>query len=157
MEKHIYLFKKTFVFTGSLSIILALIDYFFNLMYFDTKGYFGAFQFLMFSIFTLSLYLFFISSDIKKDKFIYLSWLNYILLIASLLSFSYWGIIYQVALALLFPAYFAIMTIINLIVMSIVYLIKKTGGQYFFQDWIFFVGLIVFYIVYGIINREINS
>lgn len=157
MEKHIYLFKKTFVFTGSLSIILALIDYFFNLMYFDTKGYFGAFQFLMFSIFTLSLYLFFISSDIKKDKFIYLSWLNYILLIASLLSFSYWGIIYQDALALLFPAYFAIMTIINLIVMSIVYLIKKTGGQYFFKDWIFFVGLIVFYIVYGIINREINS
>lgn len=157
MEKHIYLFKKTFVFTGSLSTILALIDYFFNLMYFDTKGYFGAFQFLMFSIFTLSLYLFFISSDIKKDKFIYLSWLNYILLIASLLSFSYWGIIYQDALALLFPAYFAIMTIINLIVMSIVYLIKKTGGQYFFKDWIFFVGLIVFYIVYGIINREINS
>ncbi|WP_426094149.1 hypothetical protein [Flavobacterium sp. DSR2-3-3] len=157
MEKHIYLFKKTFVFTGSLSIILALIDYFFNLMYFDTKGYFGAFQFLMFSIFTLSLYLFFISSDIKKDKFIYLSWLNYILLIASLLSFSYWGIIYQDALALLFPAYFAIMTIINLIVMSIVYLIKKTGRQYFFKDWIFFVGLIVFYIVYGIINREINS
>ena len=157
MEKHIYLFKKTFVFTGSLSIILALIDYFFNLMYFDTKGYFGAFQFLMFSIFTLSLYLFFISSDIKKDKFIYLSWLNYILLIASLLSFSYWGIIYQDALALLFPAYFAIMTIINLIVMSIVYLIKKTGRQYFFKDWIFFVGLIVFYILYGIINREINS
>ncbi|WP_426090497.1 hypothetical protein [Flavobacterium sp. DSR3-2] len=157
MEKHIYLFKKTFVFTGSLSIILALIDYFFNLMYFDTKGYFAAFQFLMFSIFTLSLYLFFISSDIKKDKFIYLSWLNYILLIASLLSFSYWGIIYQDTLALLFPAYFAIMTIINLIVMSIVYLIKKTRDQYFFKDWIFFVGLIVFYIVYGIINREINS
>lgn len=157
MEKHIYLFKKIFVFTGSLSIILALIDYFFNLMYFDSKGYFGAFQFLMFSIFTLSLCLFFISSDIKKDKFIYLSWLNYILLIASLLAFSYWGIIYQDALALLFPAYFAIMTIINLIVMSIVFRIKKTGGQYFYKDWLLFVGLIVFYILYGIINKKINS
>ncbi|WP_426062564.1 hypothetical protein [Flavobacterium sp. DSP2-3-1] len=156
MEKYINRLKNTFLIFGCLTLILFLLHEN-RLLGHDIKGYLMAFETILFFIFIVSLYSFFILSDIQKDKFIYLSWFNYILLIASLLSFSYWGIIYQDALALLFPAYFAIMTMINLIVMSIVYLIKKTGRQYFFKDWIFFVGLIVFYILYGIINRGINS
>lgn len=157
MEKYIVLLKKTFLISGSSSIFLALIDYYFNLMHFDTKGYFGAFQFLLFSIFILSLYTFFVFTDIKKDNFICLSKLNHIALFTALLFFIYWGIIYPDALAFLFPSYFVIFTIINLLIMSIIYLIKKTGGKYFFKEWLYFFGLIAVFVLYIVIMSLIKS
>lgn len=153
MKKHIILLKKTFFIAGGLSILLALIDYFFNLMYFDTKGYFGAFQFLIFLIFISSLYIFFILSDIKKDKFFFLRYINYILSIVSFIFFIFWGVIYPDPLAFLFPGYCAFMTTVNLLIMSIIYLFKKTGGKYFYKEWFYFFGLIAFYALYDIIIK----
>jgi len=159
MKKNITFFKKTFLITGSLSILLALIDYFFNLMYFDTKGYFGAFQFLILLIFILSLYLFFIFSDIKKDQFVCLKRLNYFGFIVLLLVSCYWffnfnnprdAIVY-------FVIYFYTFVFANLILMSIIHLIKRTEGIYFYKNWLYFFGLIAFCILFVIIVKCIKS
>lgn len=159
MKKNIILFKKTFLITGSLSILLALIDYFFNVMYFDAKGYFGAFQFLIFLMFVLSLYLFFIFSDIEKDKFICLKRLNYFGFIVLILISGYWFFNYNNPrdAIVYFVIYFYIFVFVNLILMTIIYEIKKTGGHYFLKEWLYFFGLIAFCILYVIIIKCIKS
>ncbi|WP_426065371.1 hypothetical protein [Flavobacterium sp. DSP2-3-1] len=156
MEKYIVLLKKTFLISGSLSILLALVDYYFNLMHFDTKGYFGAFQFLLFSIFILSLYIFFILSDIKKEKFVFLRYFNYTLILVSFSFFIIWGVIYPDPLAFLYPAYFGILNVFNLIVMTIIYQIKRTGGDSIFKEWLYFFGLIAVFVIYIVIMSLIK-
>ena len=156
MEKYINRLKNTFLIFGCLTLILFLLHEN-KLLVHDIKGYLMAFETILFFIFVVSLYSFFILSDIQKNKFIYLSWLNYILQILSLTFFIYWGIIKPDFWVIIYLAYFAIGNVFNLIIMTIIFELKKTGGEYFIKDWLLFVGLIVFYIVFGIINRKINS
>lgn len=157
MEKYIIFFRKVFITTGVLSVLLIILDLLFRISFVNTNGIFIAFTSLMIILFLISLYLFFIFLDIKKNKFICLSKLNHIALIAALLFFIYWGIIYPDALAFLFPAYFAIFTILNLLVMSIIYLIKGTGDKYFYKEWLYFFGLIAVFVLYIVIMSLIKS
>ncbi|UQD55674.1 hypothetical protein [Flavobacterium sp. K5-23] len=157
MKKNIIILKKIFIVAGLSSILLIILDLLFKISIQNTNGIYLASATLMFILFLTSLYLFFILSDIQKNKFIYLSWLNFILQILSLTFFIYWGIIESDALAFLYPAYFAIATIFNLIVMSIIYIIKKTGGKYFYKDWLYFLGLIALFVFYIVIMRQIKS
>jgi hypothetical protein len=157
MEKYIVFFKKIAVVTGLLSIILIISDLLFKISIVNINGIYIAFTSLIAILFLISLYSFFIFSDIKKDNFICLSKLNHIALFTALLFFIYWGIIYPDALAFLFPSYFVIFTIINLLIMSIIYLIKKTGGKYFFKEWLYFFWLIAVFVLYIVIMSLIKS
>jgi len=157
MGKYLFFFRKSFIIAGLLSILLIILDLLFKISLKNTNGIYIAFTSLMIILFATSLYLFFIFSDIKKNQFFFLRFLNYVSLFASFVFFVIWGIIFPDALAFLFPAYFAFMTTINLLVMSIIYLIKKTGGKYFFKDWFYLFGLIAFYVLCVIIMKCIKS
>jgi len=157
MEKYIVFFKKIAVITGLLSIILIITDLLFKISIVNINGIYIAFTSMTAILFLISLYLFFIFSDIKKDKFIYLRYINYILLIVSFVFFIIWGVIYPDPLAFLFPTYFAFMSIFNLIVMSIIRQIKGTGVEYdLFKEWLYFFGLITFFVMYVVIMSLIK-
>lgn len=157
MKKNSIILKKFSLITGFSFILLIILDFFYKISIQNTNGIYLAITTLIFTLFLTSLYLFFILSDIQNNKFIFLIKLNHIALITALLFFIYWGIIYPDALAFLFPAYFAIFITINLLVMTIIYLIKKTGGKYFFNEWLYFFGLIAVFVAYSIILRHIKS
>lgn len=154
MEKYIIIFKRLFITTGLLSILLIVIELIFKISFTNTNGLYIACSGLILILFSTSIYSFFILSDIKKKKFIYLRSINYILLITSFLFFIYWGILYPNALAFLYPSYLAILTIFNLIVMSVIYYLQKTGGRYFFKDWLLFIVLIAFYILFVTVKKS---
>jgi hypothetical protein len=157
MKKNSIILKKISVVTGLSFIILIILDLFYKISNQNTNGIYLAITTLIFTLFLTSLYLFFIFSDIQNNNFTFLSKLNHIALIAALLFFIYWGIIYTDALAFLFPAYFIIFTLINLLVMSIIYLIKKTGGKYFLKEWLYFFGFIAVFVLSIVIIRQIKS
>lgn len=154
MGKYIIFFRKVFIITGLFSILLIILDLLFKISLKNTNGIYIAFTSLLIILFVISLYLFFILSDIKKDKFFFLRYVNYILLMVSFIFFIIWGIIYPDPLAFLYPTYFAFISIFNLIVMSIIRQIKGTGVEYdLFKEWLCFFGLIAFYVLYVIIVK----
>jgi hypothetical protein len=145
--------KRIFLLSGVLTMILFIMHKS-QILEYDIKGYLMVFEALVFCVFIVSLYTFFILSDISSNKFTYLGWLHTVSILMSLAFFIYWGIIYPNSLAFLYPAYIGIFSIFNLLLMSIIYSFKKTGDKYFLKHWISFFALIVFYIVYIIIKKE---
>ncbi len=150
MEKYISFFRKTFIMTGLLTIILIVLDLLFKISLTDISGIYTAFTSLVAILFFVSLYVFFVLSDVLKNRFVYLSRLNYFVFGLLLLISSYWifnfddarlGIAYTVI-------YFFIFIFVNLVLMTIVYQIKRTGGDSIFKEWLCFFGLIAVCVMY---------
>ncbi len=159
MGKYICFFRKVFIITGLFSILLIILDLLFKISVKNTNGLYIAFTSLMIILFVISLYLFFIFSDIKKDQFVCLKRLNYFGFIVLLLVSGYWFFNYNNPrdAIVYFVIYFYIFAFANLIIMTIIYLIKRTEGKYFFKNWLNFFGLIAFCILYVIIMKCVQK
>lgn len=131
----------TIIFITSLCLDLLL-----NISYKYFNGYYLLFLALIFAITVLSVYSYFIISDISKNKFFYLKSLNYLATVIGFITFIYWTFIKPDALHLLFPTYTILFVFFNNLLMSVIYYIKKTGNKYIYYQWFLMLISILIYL-----------
>lgn len=161
MEKYIVFFRKFATLTGLLSVLLIILELLFKISFINTNGIYIAFTSLMAILFLISLYLFFILYDINKKIFICLKKLNFISILSSFLVFLLFGIrgvISSYYLGIYISFYLLLFSFVNLIIMSIIYLIKRTdAGYHIFKEWLYFFGLIAVFVLYMVIMTYFKS
>ena len=148
MNKSLFVLKTISITTGILSLFMFILHEF-NVIQHDLI----VFDALLLSVFIASLYLFFVIADIKKNKFFYLGGLNYLIFLFLVVTFFYWGIINTNGWGLVYSAYMAIFVFLNLVVMSIVFFLRKTGTNFFYRQWLIFLGIVLLYIALAFVNR----
>jgi hypothetical protein len=79
--------------------------------------------------------------------------INNAALILATLIFLYFFIFFPNSMSSIYGAYLLIFVVINLILMSIIYLFFKTGSSYFYREWVKLLVIIVLLGVYSIIKR----
>jgi len=161
MEKYIVFFRKFATITGLLSGLLIILELLFKISFINTNGIYIAFTTLVAILFLISLYLFFILYDINKKKFTYLKKLNFISILSSFLVFLLFGIrgvISSYYLGIYISFFLLLFAFVNLVIMSLIYLIKRTDTEYhIFKEWLYFLGLIAVFVLYMVIISFFKS
>ncbi len=138
--------KKTAVFTGVLFVILLLLDLWFKISIDITNTLYLPFLFLVLITFIISTLILFVKLDIKLEKFVYLKVLNYFILFIGFLTFLYWGFIKPDFWGLIFTAYSIGLLIINTMIISVVYIIKKIDKSFVIKQWLLIIFMVLFYL-----------
>ena len=119
-----------------------------NILKPDLAGYKNLFEFIIFIVFVLSTLILFIKLDIKQNKFVYLKTLNYLTLITGLALFLYWGFIKPNTWYLIFPMYSIGLLVINSMIISFVYFIKKFDKSFVIKQWLLIIFMFLFYLYF---------
>jgi hypothetical protein len=139
IKKSAIILTILFIFFLGIDLLLKISIKYFN-------GYYLLFLSVLFGLAVFSIYTFFILSDIKLNRFKHLKSINYTATIVGMLTFIYWTFIKPDALHLLFPAYTVIFIFFNNLIMSFVYFKWKTGGKYFYDQWLLIITSILIYV-----------
>jgi|GEM_PF-4651985 len=110
------------------------------------------FEVIAFFCFTGCLYLFFVLHDIHKKRISGLKYLNIIGLLASFLTFVYWGIIKPNAYGLAIATEIIFFVFCNLIVITIINFIIKKELKTILKEWKLFILIMLCFIIWGIVN-----
>ncbi len=151
MEKQLSILKKIFVISGLLTVSF-LLSYNYRIFQFYQNELTTLVFIFPMLVFPVSMYLYFIFKDINKNNFIYLKKLNYFGFLVFILVSIYWFLVYKNpydAIAYFF-VYFIVFSFVNLIIMSIIFLLKKTGDKYFYKEWLLIIVPILIYEVYKV-------
>ena len=108
---------------------------------------------ISFCISVVCLYMFFISSDINKEKIYYFKYLNRIGLLIAVLLFIYWGLINSNPYGLAIVTKILILVLFNLIIMTIIKVIIKKERKTLLKEWAYFILLLICFIIWGIIKK----
>lgn len=138
--------KKAAIILTTLFVFFLLIDLKFKLSIKYFNGYYILFLNILFGLTLISIFSFFVLSDIKLNKFKHLKFLNYMATGIGMLTYIYWTFIKPDALYLLFPAYTVFFIFFNNLIMSIIYYKWKTGGKYILDQWLLLFASILIYI-----------